>query len=235
MVISEDDQEVTLKADAVIWCTGWQPGNDYFEPEEAKQLGLPTPIPSISPTQADKDYDNLLRDSETKVQTLLPELRASARPGPPPAYTPYRFYRLVLSPERIARNDRSIAFVGFVANAQTALTSELLALWAVAYLEDLLGASALPSEVDMVADVALSTAWMKRRYGYRGVQEPHIAFEVQSFLDLLCRDLGVQAERKKRSGGWTKGLREWVGPYTPKDFEGVIGEFLEAREKALKG
>jgi hypothetical protein len=63
-----------------------------------------------------------------------------------------------------------------------------------------------------------------------GARDPAIVLEVQGFLDVLMRDLGLRDKRKK---GWL-GLKEWVVPYTSRDYRGVVREFLESVERGTE-
>lgn len=77
----------------------------------------------------------------------------------------------------------------------------------------------------MQADVAKVNAWMTRRYGSRGRRDPEIVLEIQSFLDKLMDDLALKVHRKNR--GVFGPLVEWVVPYEPSDYKGMIEEFLK--------
>jgi hypothetical protein len=103
------------------------------------------------------------------------------------------------------------------------------------------------------AEIRLVQAWQARRYGVRGATKPLIILEIQSFLDVLCRDLGLEWRRKRMphqrakksdlSGmivsssprwPWTGSLwdclREYLEPYRASDYKGVVEEFLQSRE-----
>lgn len=66
--------------------------------------------------------------------------------------------------------------------------------------------------------------WMARRYGTRGRRDPEIVLEVQTFLDQLMEDLSLRVQRKNR--GVFGPIIEWVTPYEPSDYKGMIEEFL---------
>jgi dimethylaniline monooxygenase (N-oxide forming) len=210
----------SIRADAVVYCTGWTSSTDFFSPEDATQLGIPVPIADND----DAHWTKLMADANFSVRESLPFLANEARPASEtPAHTQFRMYRQVLSPQLLAQGDRSIAFAGFISTGQTAVANELLSLWAVAWLEGLLPCK-LPSEEDMEREVARVNCWMARRYGAPGARDPAIVLEVQGFFDVLMQDFGLEVKRKR---GWLKGLREWVVPYTSGDYKGVVDEFLE--------
>ena len=172
------DSGQVLKADAVVYATGWRSSIDFFDEAEAAQLGIPIPVDQQD-VVAKKLWDSLESKADTLVTDALPRLADRPRPetDTETGTTQFRMYRQVLSPRLLAQRDRSLMFVGFVSNSQTAICSEILALWAVAWMENLLPKQ-LPSEAQMEADVARVNAWMARRYGGRGRRDPEIVLEV---------------------------------------------------------
>ena len=213
-----------IKADAVVYCTGWQPSIDFFLPEEAARLGVPMPR-----EESDLEWKKMIADADAEVQKILPFLANEGRSASEmPAYTQSRMYRQILAPAMLAKKDTSIAFVGFVSTGQTAQCCELLSLWAVAWLEGLMPTN-LPSEEEMEKEVALVNAYMARRYGARGAKDPEIILEVQWFFDLLMQDLDLPMKRKQR--GWLGGLKEWFLPYTAADYKGMVDEFVKRLEE----
>ena len=260
-----------VAADAVIWCTGWEPGLDFFEDEEARILGLPAPMTiskstrsqeslSTSSLSAESDVPGINTSSSSttvssspdpsasastipspgdeidalqRVKSLFPQLDlTSPRPSPTSSQTasppylsksPFHLYNQLIAPRSLSTNDHSISFVGLLSTSQTAITSEIQSLWAVAWLEDILPRSALPrlSQDYLTQDSSDSTsrttkhtnstideatltrrtndirAWMSLRYGYRTALEPMCVLEVQTYLDTLMRDLGLEVYRKR--------------------------------------
>ena len=216
-----------VKADAVVYATGWRPTIDFFDDKEAAQLGIPLDV-TQQDVEAEKRWDSLGKTSLAEVKALFPHL--AQYPDDPTnesvtTTTPFRLYRQILSPKLLAARDRSITFVGYVSNGQTAFCSELLALWAVAWMEDLL-MMPTPSQTDMEQDVARVNAWRTLRYGARGKRDPEIILEVQTLFDLLMKDLGLRPDRKQKGHRIWGGLREWVMPYRASDYAGIVQEFL---------
>jgi dimethylaniline monooxygenase (N-oxide forming) len=213
-----------IKADAVVYCTGWQPSIDFFSPEEAAKLGIPVPR-----EESDVRWEKLMADADVEVRKLLPFLATGAREAnETPAYSQFRMYRQILSPRLLAEDDTSIAFVGFVSTGQTAQCYELLSLWGVAWLEGLLP-KRLPTQEEMEQEVARVNACMARRYGARGAKDPEIILESQLWFDTLMRDLDLMAKRKQQ--GMLRGWQEWFLPYTAADYRGVVDEFLNKSSK----
>ena len=86
----------------------------------------------------------------------------------------------------------------------------------------------LPSLDKMEQETALQNVWTRARYGNRGVLEPLNMCE-QTFFDVLCRELGVRAERKRGLNGLFRvdcWVRENSEPYRARDYWGLVEEFL---------
>jgi dimethylaniline monooxygenase (N-oxide forming) len=212
-----------INTNAIVWCTGFQASTSFFSPSDALSLGLPIPLDS-EPAESKKHWNNLLAAADIDLLKRFPVLKQWSLQAPKERTTNYRMYRQVLPPSCIDANDRSIAFAGFVSNGQTAFASELTGIYSVAWLEGLLSRGDLASKEEMEWDVAKTHAWMARRYGARGHSLPEVVMEVQTFFDVLVKDLGG---RVKRKGGW----REYLGVYRASDYSGLIEEILDRREK----
>ena len=255
LVVDEKGTRSRLPCDLVVWCTGWLPSVDFFEEGEARKLGLPVALVEDKlKTTAEQSLNSLPttmlkpaaywadglgegdRWAEREVIKKLPMLGKPAKKGYPVGYTGFRLYRQILPTRGIDTSDRSIVFAGLVSNGQTAMCCELTSLWAVAWMEGLLPRKSLPkSGAEAERNVELVSAWMRRRYGARGIKDPEIVLEIQSFFDLLCEDLGVDWARKKKGvkrSSWNMlgrirdEVREWTTPYTGEDYKGIIEEFL---------
>lgn len=226
------DSGQILRADAVVYATGWRSSIDFFDKEEAARLGVPIALHEQD-NETEKLWSNLEMEADMLVTNAFPRLAEcpKAEVDRETGTTQFRMYRQVLSPRLLAQQDRSIAFAGYVSNSQTSICSEILALWAVAWMEDILP-KPLPTEAQMGADVAKVNAWMARRYGVRGRRDPEIILEVQTFLDELMEDLGLRVQRKNQ--GFFGPLVEWLVPYEPSDYKGIIEEFLARVEPASK-
>lgn len=219
------DNGESVRADAVVYATGWLPTIDFFNNTDAKDLGIP-----VASTEQDKPTAEKWRaldsQAQTKIQAKFPVLRDVPTPPHKQSDTsPYRLYRQVVSPELICNSDHSITFVGLVSNSQTAFCSEITALWAVAWMENLLPRNAIPSHPDETyRSVAEVNAWIGSRYALRGLKDPEIIIEIQSFFDTMLKDLGLRVKRKQK--GIFGIFREWMLPYKPEDYAGIIEEFM---------
>ncbi|KAK5033157.1 hypothetical protein LTR13_007122 [Exophiala sideris] len=238
LIVQEDGRELAIKADAVIWSTGWQPSADFFTTDDAVHLGMPVSVddekaPKPSTTEAQRQY---AKDQE--VLSMFPQLQHNPFPAREPRWSQPRMYRQILSPELIAQEDRSIAFVGFVSTIQTSMCTELLALWAVAWMENLMSTDAIPNLSSMQESVSTVNAWSRNRYGLRDTKHPELIFESQSFFDVLCNDLGIEKWRKLKGARWWQKphrfAKEWLEPYRASDYKGLVDEFLENRSPSVK-
>ncbi len=216
------DTGEVLKADVVVYCTGWLSTIDFFYDEEAAQLGIPVPH-DLQDVDQEKFWANMEDVADTEVTQVLPELSKYPKPSFETGKTHSRLYRQVLSPKLLAEKDRSITFVGMISSSQTSFASELSALWAAAWMEDIYPRP-LPTEAQMEKDVAKVNAWMARRYGARGQRDPEIILEIQTYFDLLMEDLGLRVKRKQK--GLFGPFAEWLLPYQASDYKGIVDEFL---------
>lgn len=236
----ELDDGTTVQADAIIFATGWEMAtNEIFSPELTAELGLPVPLGSLSP--AERNYWEVLDGrADKEVLDIYPILahppkELSLRTHPD---TPFRQFRTIVSPRLDAKNDRSIVFLGQLANTQHAFYAEISTLWTVAYLEGLLPDNNLIGNKEaMDREIASMNAFMARRYpGRRNI--PWAVIEIRDWMDLLLGELGLRTDRKRlqweRSPergfgwfGWKAWTKEWFEPYEPQVYKGIVAEFLE--------
>jgi hypothetical protein len=83
-----------------------------------------------------------LESYDTKVRELFPATLNTTPAQPQDPTTTFRhsrwgLYRFIIPAKHFATGDRTLAFSGMVSSGQTATTSEVGALWAVSWLEDL--------------------------------------------------------------------------------------------------
>lgn len=218
-VASAEGKELVLKSgkritcDAVIAATGWLNTYPMFDDALAVELGLP--IPAQKAQQAGEEaaaWAELLAKADEKIVEMFPRL-ANLPPYPhsEPKSTPSKLYRSIAPIN--GDTDHSIAFVGAIGSAQSLNVAEIQALWAVSYLSKKI---TLPSEEKMREDVALATAWRKRRYLEDGY---NVIFEHLQYMSLLLRDLGLNDQRKG------DGFKELLVPYVSADFRGILEEW----------
>src|SRR6185437_15245133 len=138
-------------------------------------------------------WEALLAKADKKVVETFPRLaNLPSYPHAEPKSTPSKLYRSMIPLN--GDFDRSIAFVGAIGSAQSLNVAEIQALWTAAYFSNNL---TLPSSEEMREEVALATAWRRRRYLEDGY---NVIFEHVQYMSLLLRDLGLNDQRK--GGGW---------------------------------
>lgn len=91
------------------------------------------------------------------------------------------------------------------------------AVWATAYLD---GKLELPGTEEMEREVALFTAWGRRRYLSNGEKGNHMIFEMMGYTDKLLEELRLKSHRR----GW---FWHWFGPGMMVDLRGVGEEYVK--------
>ncbi|KAK4497508.1 hypothetical protein PRZ48_011959 [Zasmidium cellare] len=243
-----------LPSNALIASTGWhwQPTLRFKDTHLHSDIGIPTA--DLTPSQ--KSFWNAW-DAKTDAEIMSSFPYLATRPHPPnpnetpksnpyeaptatdlekkPDYTPLRLYRTIAPPGLSARNDRTLAFVGFGLNISHTMKSELTGLWIYAYFHDLL---TIDPYRHMGSDkihyeTSLMVRWSTRRHTYGwGQRFPDFMWDGVPFNDLLLADLGLEGCRK--GGSW---WREAFEPYEHGDYAGLTEEWLgkrrEGKEKSL--
>lgn len=231
----------TLDCSAIVFASGWErTQTKLFPPSELLSLGLPFPL-SQQPPDYEKFWSALDTAADEKVCSIFPFLK-----NPPPKLfqrqnptTPFRLYRYIVPPGQAAAGDHSLAFLGCLSNIRNPSFAEVSALWATAYLLDLLPTPAkevLRDQAAMETQISEVNAWERRRYRDKASRYPVGGLEIQDFMDILMRDLGLEPERKRGRGprgllGLRAWAREWFWPYMSADYKGIVEEFKTGLEK----
>lgn len=231
----------TISADAIIFCTGWQPAlSPIFSNELKTELGLPVPKDNLPPS--DTAYWQQLDDeAEKQVLDIFPILAEPPKNSIDRKHdtTPYRLLHTIIPPKLAAQHDHSIAFLGQTATTQHALFAETSSLWAVAYLEGMLE---LGTKEELDIKIALENAFMRKRYpGRKNI--PWCVLGIRSWMDVMLKELGVRADRQRLAWersenkgfgwwGWKAWWQEWFIPYEPAIYRGIVEEALQAHARA---
>ncbi|KAH0165362.1 dimethylaniline monooxygenase (N-oxide forming), partial [Aureobasidium melanogenum] len=212
-----------LKTDALVCATGWKarPPITFLPQGLDAALGLPgnsTATPSSSNDFATADTEILSRFPRLRDQPSTPipggDTTADATTLP---FTLYRF----MAPSSTPFNQPSIAFAGMITTISTSLCASLQALWITAYLSSSL--TRVPSSPESASQSAiLHSRFGRWRYscGYGG-RFPDFVFDAVPYLDMLCKDLGLQNRRKGTL--W----KEVFEAYGPEDYKGIVEEWME--------
>ncbi|KAA8646116.1 hypothetical protein EYZ11_005526 [Aspergillus tanneri] len=211
----------SVATDIVIQCTGFDKGYDTFSPQLQEELGL-----HYDPSTFSK-WTVLDAQAEQKVDALLPILKNSpfdSMEHKKHGQGPNRHYRRLIVPELAARGDRSILFPGHIHAALTPVAAEIQALWGFAFLN---GWMKVPEQEEMEMEAATFNAWTRKRYIEQGKKHSYIVYDFISYLDTLMRDLGLNPRRKRTF------FEEWFTPYRPRDYRGLIQEYLTAHSRRV--
>lgn len=200
-----------------MYGTGWSNEDMLFEPSLALSLGLPK-LAALEDQNSKEYWQNLHTKADVDVLSLLPILEDSPGLQRVAALTPYRLHRYMLPPSLAAQNDRSLIFLGYLISIQTHILSEVSALWAVCWLENLVDLNIPSSKEDMDYEIAKVNAWSLRK---NLTLEPNAGSGIQHFIDLLMKEMGLKAKRK---GGL--GVRDTFSPYRSQDYLGIVDEIL---------
>ena len=188
----------------VLLCgTGWVPSLQFFTQKLCIELGLPH-LRSEELSENEKLWVQLEAAADKKVLAFFPQLS-----NPPPRFqkpvteTPYRLYNNIapLPGTDSATDNRSIVFIGHITVGNYFRAVECQAMWATAYLD---GKVALPSLEERRQEIALFTAWCRRRYLNNGERGNWLTFELVGYTDRLLEQLGLRSHRK----GWRRDLFE---------------------------
>ena len=205
-----------LKADVLVAATGWKKEPSiHFHNFGPAGIGL-----SCTPSEE----ADLSTKADDEILNLYPRLQNQPHLNFKPKPDPFRLYRFIVPPARI--NDRNIAFAGLVSYVSTAPQSNAQALWISAYFDNRLDRLASTPE-EVTHEVMLHNNWGKWRHpiGY-GPYLPDFVFDALPYMDLLLKDLGLKVNRKN---GWFTEITE---PYSPRDFVGLVDEWVESHPKA---
>ena len=165
------------QADVLVLATGYSVNHPWFSPKDCASLGLPTVLES-PPSALQSKWDILESKADREITSRFPRL---ARPPElkiiPVKYSPYRLWRNIVPLPMLEKEtpDRSLAFVGLVKTFSTAITSEAMALWTVAWMTGRITPKKTIQELEY--EVALANAFSRRRYLNFGYRYPYQLFE----------------------------------------------------------
>ncbi|KAF1962512.1 FAD/NAD(P)-binding domain-containing protein [Byssothecium circinans] len=213
----------TLEADVLICGTGWKDVPQFNFVTE-RELGLPG---SVSYSAAE-----YVARADAEILEKCPKLRNQPQPRNFKPMTtdaketrrePYRLYRFMVPPA--FAQSRTLAFAGAYRSPATTIIAQAQALWLTAFFDHQLPALRQSGAADMVMyETVLHTQFGKWRFsrGF-GARFPELWFECLPYVDLLLGDIGVANRRKDSWWG------ERFTPYFPKDYVGIVGEYLELK------
>jgi len=213
-IVKMEGTEVLLKSgnrletDFAILCTGWDDDVSLFSPEEMADLGLP----SFSRESAPLSPTDELADA--RINAAFPLLAEGGEKVDKRKQRAWNLYRRVVPSELVKRGDTSLVFLGQIHTLSTMMLGGVQALWAVEYMR---GGVEIPDDETVDTEVAEFNAWTRKRYLHSGLKVPYAIYDFMPYIDVMCRDLGISAQRKGM-------LRDLVTPYGPRDYKDIIKE-----------
>ncbi|PSN74512.1 dimethylaniline monooxygenase (N-oxide forming) [Corynespora cassiicola Philippines] len=242
---------VDLKADVLICGTGWK---------ESPQINFVTDRDLGLPGFTSSYVRKYTPHADAEIFQKCPRLNdqpggndCKSIPNGLAGYVdmPYRLYRFMVPPAFI--ESQTIAFAGAYRSLATTIIAQVQALWITAFfdcrishlshldMENLLHttSASYPGEIGLdlnapanriLYETVLHTQFGKWRYsrGF-GARFPEMLFDCLPYVDLLLKDVGVKNRRKD---SWWK---EIFTPYYPKDYRGILDEYMQNREQRANG
>jgi hypothetical protein len=214
-----------IAADVLICGTGWKdtPQLDF---KTDKELGLPGQTSASMQNHVSRaDAQILATSPKLQNQPVTRHYNTLAASAKAVAPEPYRLYRFMVPPAFV--ETRTLAFAGACRSHATIIIAQTQALWITAFLDHRIsGLNEFASE-QIEYETVLHTQFGKWRYsrGF-GARFLELWFECLRYVDLLLKDVGVRNERK---GLW---FAERFMPYMPKDYVGIVGEYMVLEEEA---
>jgi hypothetical protein len=209
----------SIDADAIMLGTGYVEKQPFFSDADCVTLGLPHKR-SIEVPSEQQEWKRLEANAEKEILELYPVLKTEAEIPQhfgdiDVGMTPYRLYHGA-GP---LNGDPTIAFVGFALHTNMFESAEVIALWAIAYLD---GRIKIPDLKDIQKSIAYTTAYMRLRVPTYGRQGNFYLYDKFAHDEqLLDQDLGLTSWHQK---GWWK---YWTSPTMPSNLKGLKEEYLE--------
>lgn len=227
-----------LHADVLVCGTGWKdsPPMRFIT---QRDLGLPGSPTSIDPELISRADEEILKACpKLRKQPQQRETKFIADSPSESKEEPYRLYCFMVPPSFM--ESRTLAFAGAYRSPSTTIIAQTQALWITAFFGGCIPSLTIPStptttgnklngtvnnENSILYGTVLHSQFGKWRYsrGF-GARFPEMWMDGIPYIDLLLRDVGVKWRRK----GWW--WRECFTGYTPKDYRGIVQEFLQTRE-----
>ena len=127
-----------IETDAIVSCMGWDfaPSIEFLPKDIHSDLGIPSK--ELSKSQQEM-WDKVNTQADAEILHRFPKLRESPRLNHKPLeYSPWRLWRGV-APPRL--KEKNLVFSGMVHNYNMSITSEILSVWAYAYMNGKLSQS----------------------------------------------------------------------------------------------
>ncbi|PVF97891.1 FAD/NAD(P)-binding domain-containing protein [Serendipita vermifera] len=212
----------TLETDMLVHATGYETNVPIFSEKDCLELGLPVRIDRLSSLDPNLQYPSAAHQQAGEwVLQKFPRLATNPIEPREPTYTQYRLYRFVTPLSLAKKDDRSLAFVGFLSGVGTAVINDVTALWAVAWLTGDIKITKSTEEIE--EEVDLFNAYIRKRYVNAGRHTSLFIFEWFSILKIMLAELKVPLPQKS---AWK--------PWLPRDYRGMVEKWMTARSLESK-
>ena len=171
-----------IETDILIHATGYSAQETVFSPKDAYELGLPVPFADLPSLEKDPgSYTRRSKEMDEEVLRRFPRLAQCPSKNNHPTYTQHRLYRSILPLSLLEKQDRSLAFVGYLQGTGISVIADVSSVWAVAWLS---GQMDLTRELKQIErEVDYLNAFTRNRHGKKGAETPVALFEWISVRD----------------------------------------------------
>lgn len=231
------DGTLLQDVDAVVCATGWK------KQSPVRFIGLdPGCSPGSLGALSAKERHRLASEADASILASFPMLDSSSKkgsssstktctdddsaspadPAPQPPSEILRNHRFMVPADDTHVSGRNLAYAGMISTVSTTILATVQALWICAFFDGKLKREP-PAQDELAKEVMLHTQFARWRYpaGRYGLEVPDLAFDSLPYVDLLLKDLGLRSWRKR---SW---VRELVEAYSPRDYAGLVDEWLE--------
>ncbi|KAF2425275.1 FAD/NAD(P)-binding domain-containing protein [Tothia fuscella] len=218
-----------LKVDLLCCATGWKAVSSikFLPAGIEKELGLPH-------LDYEFEQDPLTVEADSQIVAQFPRLANQpdwstngARPAVDgtnllTASRPFELYRFMIPPAFASR--RNFGFCGMLMTISTPLISQTQALWLTAYFTGSIDPLSAQSLDAIKWETRLHNRFRRWRHPTAlGLEFPDFIFDTIPYIDMLLHDLKLASHRKGNV------LLEIFGSYGPKDYRGLVEEWLAIR------
>lgn len=218
----------TVKADALVCCTGWKADPPLkFQPESVEAslgFGKGFEKSSLFEARAKTEVHETIIYLDT-IQRRTPNAPRS-NGSKDSGHRTSKFYRLSIPWRPEFLRQRNIAFIGAHSSIHAVTVAQAQALWITAFfqgkIKHLDPTSADYDEIRYEATFENVYTRMRRPHdlGGSGGKYADLVFDSIPYVDRLLRDVGLNHRRK---GSWWK---EWTECYKMGDYRGLAQEWM---------
>jgi dimethylaniline monooxygenase (N-oxide forming) len=182
--------ETEIETDILIHATGYSAQEMIFSLQDAYELSLPVPFADLPTLEKESGfYAQRSKEMDEEVLRRFPRLAQSPSKNNNPTYTQHRLYQSILPLSLLEKQDRSLAFVGYLQGTGISVIADVSSLWAVAWLSGQMDLRRDVKEIEWEVDYL--NAFTRNRHGKKGAETPVALFEWISVREVI---LGVHGQ-----------------------------------------